>query len=564
MMPPPTSNPAPRRFKYELWLYALALFTAFFIRFLHLDALPLNDTEAQSALQALRVSQGLNPALGPHPLYILSTSVLFFAYGGGTDFLARFFPALIGSLLVLAPLLFAGERLKPRTAVLLAFMLALDPGLVAISRQAASPIFAITFALLALGFFQQRKSSLAGAFAALALLSGPSIWLGILGMGITWAIYQALRKREESAPQKFDLPLAPFLAVFLLAGSLFFIVPNGLSAAFASIPAFFARWANLSELPNSQMAFSLLVYQPAAILLGLAAIIRGFWKASQRIIPLAVWFFVALLLAVFIPSREMPDLAWALIPLWALAAIELTRNLDIFPEERRETFGVFLLTIFIWVFSWLNLAGFAWAAPDTDQYTLRIGLLIGSLALLFLSLMLVAAGWSVRVAQLGGLWGLTLTLGLLGAAGAFGSAGLRGLSSPELWHPASLPLQADLLQATVRDMSEWGVGNDYAAPVVIAGINSPALEWLLREHPVTVTNALDVSSAPNFVITAYNQEDPALSSAYRGQEFLWRQTPLWNTTSPKDWLRWLVMRDLMPRSGESIILWAREDMFVNK
>ena len=49
--------------------------------------------------------------------------------------------------------------------------------------------------------------------------------------------------------------------------------------------------------------------------------------------------FVALLLAVFIPSRQMADLSWALIPLWAMAALELARNADVFSEEngKRET-----------------------------------------------------------------------------------------------------------------------------------------------------------------------------------------------------------------------------------
>jgi uncharacterized integral membrane protein len=258
----------------------------------------------------------------------------------------------------------------------------------------------------------------------------------------------------------------------------------------------------------------------------------------------------------------MGDLIWVLIPLWAMAAIELTRNVDVFPDERREVAGVAALTVFIWAFTWLDLAGMSWTPADSPQYALRFWLLIGAIFLLILSLLLVAAGWSIRVAQLGGVWGLTLALGILGAAGAFGAAGLRGIQHPELWHPAYLPAQADLLDATVSDMSEWGMGNDNAAPVMIVGINSPALEWLLREHPVKVTTALDVTSAPEMVITPL-QDNPALSSAYRGQDFTWRQNPSWTVIQPKDWLRWLALREL-PQSGETIILWVRDDLFVDK
>src|SRR5512133_1495183 len=185
-----------RHFKHEGWLYALAFLFAILLRFAQLGDMPLTDVEAAPALQALQISQGLKPTLAPHPFYILSTAVLFFVYGGGTDFLARFIPALMGSLLVLVPLLFA-DRIKPRAAVFLAFFLAIDPGLVALSRQIASPILALTFLLLALGFYNRGKTSLAAAFAALAVLSGPSIWSGILGLVITWVLFRFLHSLPD-------------------------------------------------------------------------------------------------------------------------------------------------------------------------------------------------------------------------------------------------------------------------------------------------------------------------------------------------------------------------------
>lgn len=543
----------------------LAFLTAIALRFIRLDVMPLTDTEATSALQALEITQGLKPVLGAHPLYILSAAVLFFLYGGGTDFLARFFPALVGSLLVFVPLLFVDERIKPRSGVILALFIALDPGLVALSRQAASPILAVTFLLLTLGFLNKNRINLAGIFAALVLLSGPSIWLGILGLAIAWAIHQALERRTSEPiilhPSRGTF-IFLFLSTFISAGTLFFIVPNGLSAALASIPAFISRWAVASDVPPTRLLFSFLVYQPLGVVLVLIAIIRGWWTGSKRIIQLSVWFLVALLLVIFLPSRDISDLVWVLIPFWAMASIELTRNVDIFPDERAEVGGVVLLTVFIWTFSWLDLSGLAWTAVDSSQYLMRFWLLIGAMFLLALSLLLVAAGWSTRVAQIGGVWGLALVLGFLSLGGALGAAGLRGMVYPELWHPANLPAQSHLLEATVSDMSEWGVGNDYSASVVIVGIDSPALEWLLREHQVTVAKTLDIASTPAFVVTP-QQDNLALASAYRGQDFTWRQTPSWAATLPKDWLRWVALRE-MPQTSETIILWARDDLFLNK
>jgi hypothetical protein len=569
-----------RHFKHEGWLYALAFLLAIALRFTQLSALPLTDAEAAPALQALHIAQGLKPALSPHPFYILSTSILFFLYGAGTDFFARFFPALIGSILVFAPLLFT-DRIKPRPSLILAFFLALDPGLVALSRQAASPIFAITFLIFAWGFYNQNKIGLAGIFAALALLSGPSIWAGILGLGITWAILQAINSRRPSQPSTSDLELQPstfnlqhssftlhpssffipFIATLLAIGTLFFIVPNGLSAALTSIPEYIKSWLTDSDVPAGRLFFSLLAYQPLGFLLTIIAIIRGWRTGSRRIIPLSIWFLVALLLAIFTPSRQIADLAWALIPLWAMASLELARNLNIFIEERSEAAGVAFLTVFIWTFAWLDFSGLVWLPVNSQEYIMRFWLLIGTLFLLVMSLLLVAAGWSIRVAQLGGIWGLALAFGVLGLGGALGASGLRGATHPELWWPPNIPAHARLLESTVSDLSQWGLGNDDAAPVMIVGIDSPALEWTLREHQVSVVPTLDISSAPYFVVTPL-QDNPALASAYRGQDFTWRQTPLWNAALPQDWNRWLSLRE-MPQSYETIILWARDDLFLD-
>jgi hypothetical protein len=558
-----------RHFKHEGWLYALAFLAAIALRFTQLGAMPLSDAEAAPALQALHIAQGLKPALDPHPLYILSTSILFFIYGAGTDFLARFFPALMGSLLVFVPLLFA-ERIKPRSSLILAIFIALDPGLVSLSRQAASPILAITFLLLAWGFYSQNKTSLAGFFAAFALLSGPSVWAGILGLAITWAILRAINSRRSSQPSTSDhqpstfdfrLSTIALIATFLTAGTLFFIAPNGLSAALASIPAYINGWLISSDVPAGRLFFSLLVYQPLGILLAIIAMVRGWRTASSRIIPLSIWFFVALLLAIFIPSRQVADLAWALIPLWALAAIEIIRNVDVFIEERNEVIGVIFLTAFIWTFAWLDFSSLTVLAVDSREYIMRFWLLIGSLFLLVMSLLLVAAGWSIRVARIGGIWGLAFALGTLGLGGAVGAAGLRGQAFPELWWHENIPVHADLLESTLSDISEWGLGDDHAASVMLVGLDSPALEWVLRERQVFVVESLDISSTPDIVITAF-QDDPILSSAYRGQDFAWRQTPLWNVTVPQDWVRWMALRE-MPQTGETIILWARDDLFLD-
>jgi hypothetical protein len=305
-----------------------------------------------------------------------------------------------------------------------------------------------------------------------------------------------------------------------------------------------------------------LIYQPLAFLLALIIIVRGWANGARRVIFLSIWFLVSLLLVIFLPSRQIADLAWTLIPLLVLASMELARNVNIYPEERSEVAGVAFLTIFIWVFAWLDFSSMVWFPSDTREYLIRFWLLIGSLILLVISLILVAAGWSIRTARFGGVWGLVIALGVLGFGGTLGSAGLRGMGFPELWWSPSIPMQAHLLEATVREISEFGVGDDTSAPVVIVGLDSPALEWTLREHQVQVVETLDANSSPYFVVTSFEM-DPTLVAAYRGQDFSWRLTPMWDTTLPSDWIRWITLRD-MPQVGETIILWARDDLFLDR
>jgi hypothetical protein len=156
---------------------------------------------------------------------------------------------------------------------------------------------------------------------------------------------------------------------------------------------------------------------------------------------------------------------------------------------------------------------------------------------------------------------MAIGLGLLSLGGLFGSTGLRGLTSPEMWWQPQLPLQAELLRDTVNQVSEWGRGNDNVASVAVLGIQSPAIEWALRENPVQMVDALDVTSAPDFVITSYEM-NPELVSAYRGQDFIWRQSLLWNRADPGAWLRWVTLRE-MPQNQEIILLWARTDLFID-
>jgi hypothetical protein len=554
----------PRRRENILYIFAFVLALA--IRLIKLGALPLTDVEAKWALQALGVAHGTHPALGSQPAYVLLTAILFFAFGGATNFLARLIPVLTGSALVFVPFLFRG-RLTPRPSVILALFLALDPGLVALSRQAGSSILAVTFLLYAWGQWERKRTSWAGVLAGWALLSGPGLWEGLLGLALTWAICQGMERGSQRVtadrPGRGEWLTALWfcLGTIVFGGTLFFIAPNGLSAWLSALPEFIRGWYQPSGISGGMMLFSLLTYQPLALILGGIAMVRGWIYRSRRAVRLSLWTLVALLLALFYPAHLISDLVWMLIPLWSLASLELGRNLIVIPEERNEVLGLVGLGGLILIFMWLDFLALVQATGSSDEATLRTWLLFGSFFLLLVSVLLVAVGWSIRSARLGVIWVLTAALGVYTLGAMIGAAGLRVEPSVEMWSPGSTISQADLLLMTVNQISDLSDKNINSQSVTIAGVNSPALEWVLRGKTINVVSSLDISTTPSIVITT-NENNPKLAAGYRGQAFIWRQSPLWSQAQLQDWMRWTAFHDV-PQNSETIILWVRSDLFLD-
>jgi hypothetical protein len=573
------------RLKNEGWLFWLAFLLALGFRMIQLGAAPLTDSEATLALQALHIAQGKAPLLGPQPGYILFTSILF-AIIKSTNFMARFLPALVGSTLVFVPYFFR-DKIKPLPALILAFFLGVDPGLVALSRQANGTILAVTFLLFAWGMWRNQRPIPAGIFAGLALLSGPSLWAGLLTLGLTWIFLQGMEsRRTASVESKIIDPslsaISPFsnleyrpalialIFTLLLGGTLFFLSPNGLSAWLSGLPAYLKGWTSASPMTPGRMIFALFAYEPLGIFLAVLSLIRGYRTKSRRILRTGLWLGVSLLLAIF--YRQTSELVWAIIPLLTLAAFELSRAFNIFAEERVEVGVVVLALMILLAYIWFDVSKIALdpssqlAATTLPLFGKNIQIsgapyviLLGAILIIILCVSFVAFGWSVRTAWLGTTWAFVLFLGVYSFAAAWGSSGVRSPNGLELWSPDPPPTQADLLRASVDDVSEFSLGHPQAQPVTIMGIDSPALEWILQDRAVEVADELNPQVAPPIVITPI-MNDLGLPSAYRGQDFTWRQRPLWEDITTPDWIRWLVFRQL-PRDNETIILWVRDDLF---
>ncbi|HEU4746318.1 MAG TPA: hypothetical protein VFS61_13820, partial [Anaerolineales bacterium] len=241
-------------------------------------------------------------------------------------------------------------------------------------------------------------------------------------------------------------------------------------------------------------------------------------------------------------------------------------------EERLEVGVVVVALMILLVYIWFGVSKIALdpvsnlAATTLPFFGRTIQLagaaylvLLGAFLIIILCVSFVAFGWSARTAWLGTTWAFVIFLGLYSLAAAWGASGLRAPNGVELWSSDPAPGQPDLLIASVDDVSEFSLGHDMAQPVTVMGIDSPALEWVLRDRTVEMVSTLDPQVAPPIVITPV-MSDLGLPAAYRGQDFIWRQSPRWQEIQNPDWIRWLVFRQL-PRDDETIILWVRDDLF---
>jgi hypothetical protein len=558
-------------------LYGLALVIATGLRFLKLADLPLSDSEAGWALQALHVAQGLRPALGPNPAYVHLTSVFFYIFGG-TDFLARFWPALAGSALVLVPFFFR-DRLGRLPALILAYGLAFDPGLNALSRQAGGSMLALAFVLLAWAMWKEGRRALAGTFAGLALLSGSSVWFGLLGLLLAWAFGRGLARRASSqpaeetvadvdtaaAPARLDwgtlrTPLVWGLGTLLVVGSLLLRSPRGMMAFLDSLPAFLRNLWILSDVPVRDVLLALPAYELMPLIFGLVAAVRGILKRDALSLRVSLWVLVTLVLVLIYPGKQVADLGWTLLPLWVLAALELGRHLDFEGRNAWQLAAVITLTVVLLVFAWLTLAQLTTLDLAAETTRPRLFLVLAVFLLVGLSLLLVGAGWSADLARLGGVWGGMLVLTAFTLAMLTGATGLRQPLTEELWQPEARIASADLILETANQISDWNRGAIADLPLVISGVDSAALRWTFRDWQVQDMPVLSPADTPALVVTPAGTE-VSLAKDYRGEGFAWHATTEWYRVTPAEWLRWFIYRQL-PVQQDQIILWARGDLMI--
>lgn len=553
----------------------LAFLTAIFVRFFNLDKLPLTDSEATLSLQALDIARGLKPNLTGQPFYILGTSILFYLFDS-TTFLARFLPAFFGSILVFLPGLLR-KKAGDAPTVILAFLLAVEPGLVAASRVVGGDMLALVCVTFALAYGLKRRFIPTGGFAALALLSGSMAWHGILVLGLTILITHWLIHTEKSTDltgiepeidptdgvvpgnKQIEALISGGLILFVLS-MLGFFYPSGLSAAAASLIDYLTGWFHPSGVWATTLLVAVTAYSFLILLFGGWGILQSWLNRDPFGKTISLWFVTAFILAMIHTDRTVNDLLWAILPLAILAARSIAHVLQAPGTDRSSTLVYSIFVFILSVFIFMNLAGLIAPGTTTEMLQTRVIIIISSVLVLLVATVLVASGWSVKPAVYGLTLGLLAGLILVSFSVSWGAAATREQIRAELWGQPGVVIQEKRLLSSVGDLSDWRAGDQQGLEIDVVNLNLPSLNWALRNHPyVKYLDYLPSGSMPSLMIMT-SEVQPQTISSYRGQDFLWSGSPDWANFQEGDWLSWLLWR-MAPYQNKTIILWARSDLF---
>ncbi len=549
------------------WGYAILLLVAAVLRFAGLGGNPLDDQQAHLALQALSISRNEAVHLSGEPGYIALTSVLFDLFSA-SGFWSRFWPALIGTFAVLLPLLYR-NWLGRSTACILAALIALDPVLIGASRSTGGTMLALVGVFASLGFWQKDRPVLSGVFLGIAITGGSGFWpLGLITVGIfaAWRKQFANRKDGGLNPAGSFLPIATVLSIAaissVLLSTLFFSLPNGISAIGSSVVEYFSGWSEFDSRLLAGNGLTWLIIEMPLIILGVWGFIDGMVKKERLAMLMGVWWLIALVFTLLNPGPTSSNFVWLTLPVLIMAANKLSEIIRVPNVENRLIYIVELtLVVALVAFSFLNslnLVNNAYLTPEETRNRI-IGTFLPVILLAAMTV-LFAWGWSYSSTRSGFVAGVVVLLAAGMVSNGWKSAGLGSRPQFETLFNRGFPLGIQSLLNTVKDVSLSNTGYAERIDIQVIGLTHPSVYWALRDYnELTSASVPDPNSAPSLVLTdAETIID--LPASYRGQKILWSVSADYASMKPIDWIRWSLFR-VAPASKTELILWARNDLF---
>lgn len=542
-----------------------ALILGLTLRLARLGTLPLTNLEAEIALQANAVSQGTDVVFGEHIAYVGLTGLDFIIFDA-SNFLARFWPAIIGAMAVFIPFLFR-DLIGHWPASILTVILAVTPEMVGLSRIVGTPMIALVSFFLGLGLIYRAKPILSGLAFALALMGGSSFWTGILLSGLGLLLSEKVfdfkilpQLRDIFSARKFLIRfLVAWVLTIAVVGTGFFLSSQSLSGVFSGLVNFIQGFGDSYTSTYFLRPLALVAYSLPAITFGIWGGIRAILLREKIDIFLFFQAFLALLFLLFYPKAQPTDIIWVTLPLWILSARVVCSVMQL-PKDNRLVMGITAVVVVI-VFAFLLLTLRSVVNPGFVQDTqiVTIIALFGGFIILIALILLVTFGWSEEIAISGLLIGLSVVVILGMVAGASRSTGLSAKDAYQLWYPDEPELSPRWLKASLDRVLDWNKRRAEPLEIVVVNLSTPGMRWIMKEYnDIAFVPYSQPASQPGILISDITTQ-PEISNSYRGQDLVWSRSVLWGEMSAMDYLKWMLTREA-PVADQEIIFWVRTDL----
>ncbi|MDM8532492.1 hypothetical protein QUF63_15070 [Anaerolineales bacterium HSG25] len=604
----PTSTPL-AWLTVERALYVAIILFAIALRGWQLGAYPLSNTEAEHSLVAWQIYHGETPTSGSYSPLLVSMNVLLFFLFGASDALARIPTLLLGTLLVVIPMTMT-RQLGAKLCLTASALFAISPTVVYLSRTLNAEIgVAVGSLMIVAGFLNwgaDRAQHWLWLFAvglAILLASGPLSFsvivvfalLILIGMAIFFGFSTQLAMlwisglvNPESTMAEEELPFSKedvasevitstdrqnwqqagllfLITLFLIttAATLnmsgFSVLTNGLTT--------WLGYFNLTAQPEAgyNAVFLLSIYEPILLIFGLVGLGYAMFRNNLLGLAFGGWFVGLLLLDVLMGARPQGTVILPLVPIAMLAASAIAalwaslEDRGSWPNE-----GILIATgLVIAVFAYIGLTG--WldrGCVADDPYCLYAWVQPVAALVLFLTVSAMFAFISEPGVSWRGVGGTMLAVTLLMTT----NAGVR-LNYGPLEDYAYQPLAGQPVSTEFHDMTGLIIrqSNERAfgatlMDVLTVDVDSPALQWQLREFPNLSQSDLitELPTATAIITPPDESKSATLGENYVGQSFtldaLWSPMQLQDKTL----ISWYIYRTAKERpTGNQVVLWSR-------
>jgi uncharacterized protein (TIGR03663 family) len=572
-----------KRESHEVIAWILIVGVALAMRVAQLGTAPLSAGEARRATLAWLAATGQGmPAAGYEPLVFAANSLLFMLVGAN-DALARLWPALFGSALVLTPVLLR-RHLGRVGALASGLYLAFSPTVLLASRQLDGTAMAAAGVMVFVGALSQflrteRRGCLllAGVGLAVAVSAGSTVYGLLLPLALAWVgISQLGSDCHASRAARHIARLKPHASQFFLIIALSVVAfSTGLGwnvsgvGAVGSVMVDWLRRFEAAEVQTASPLILLAVYELAGVVLGLGGLVWAVRREQYWAALIGLWAGLGILLLAVMPGRKPTDLIWVVLPLamlFGLAVQAIAHGHWSTRARMRAAYGVLVLVL--WIQAYLMVARYAAYGDGADLAIVAV--VVGLQVFLGLSFGFVL-GFEGTVRTAGAATGAVLMALMVSAA--WGVAYRRPNDPREaLVHQPTAANVRDLV-STLRTLSWEQTGMPSTLEFVYEAPSESILAWYFRDFEmarrVERLGELDLEEMGPTVVTmrerAVVDPDP-LTTGYLGQDFSLRRQWELSSMACRFWkpgcsiaFDWFLFRDgpALPEADWEATLWRQ-------